>query len=106
MLYLLGILNSQLMNHYVQMRFMGNRLSGGYMRIGPPQLRQLPIMPWSDRANAIVQHTQQLLQHYAHPEPCAATLKADEQRLDDLVCQHYGLNADETAALLANSASF
>jgi hypothetical protein len=97
--YLLGILNSQLMNHYVQMRFMGNRLSGGYMRIGPPQLRQLPIMPWSDRAVSIVEQAQRLLHHTAKPESCPVILQSYEQQLDALVYQHYELDADNVALL-------
>lgn len=48
--YLLGILNSQLMTYYVRNCFSGNQLRGGYLRIGPPQLRQLPIYipQWDD----------------------------------------------------------
>ncbi|WAL60663.1 Eco57I restriction-modification methylase domain-containing protein [Thermocoleostomius sinensis] len=48
--YLLGLLNSQLLNAYFRHSFGGNRLQGGYYRVGPPQLRSLPIyMPnWDD----------------------------------------------------------
>jgi len=42
--YLLGLLNSRLLSFYLLTRFGGNRLQGGYLRIGPPQLRQLPIV--------------------------------------------------------------
>ncbi|WP_416672822.1 HsdM family class I SAM-dependent methyltransferase [Egbenema bharatensis] len=41
--YLLGLLNSQLLSVYFNHWFAGNRLQGGYFRVGPPQLRQLPI---------------------------------------------------------------
>jgi hypothetical protein len=41
--YLLALLNSQLLSLYVHHAFSGNRLHGGYYRIGPPQLRLLPI---------------------------------------------------------------
>jgi hypothetical protein len=41
--YLLGLLNSKLMTSYYQSIFGGNKMQGGYLRIGPPQLRQLPI---------------------------------------------------------------
>lgn len=41
--YLLGLLNSRLLSFYVMTQFAGNRLQGGYLRIGPPQLRQIPI---------------------------------------------------------------
>lgn len=42
--YLLGLLNSHLLTHYFRLRFGGNRLQSNYFRIGPPQLRQLPIV--------------------------------------------------------------
>ena len=41
--YILGILNSSLMSVYYSAVFGGNRLAGGYLRIGPPQIRTLPI---------------------------------------------------------------
>lgn len=41
--YLLGLLNSHLLSAYFQSCFAGNCLHGGYLRIGVPQLRQLPI---------------------------------------------------------------
>ncbi|GAB4378592.1 MAG: hypothetical protein Kow00121_30870 [Elainellaceae cyanobacterium] len=41
--YLLGLINSRLMNYYFCCAFSGNQLRGGYLRVGPPQLRQLPI---------------------------------------------------------------
>ena len=44
---LLGVLNSKLMRFYVTQMFGGNGLQGGYIRIGPPQLRQLPMPPLS-----------------------------------------------------------
>ena len=41
--HLLGILNSKAVSFYFSAVFGGNRLAGGYLRIGPPQLRRLPI---------------------------------------------------------------
>lgn len=48
--YLLGVLNSRLLSFYFTRLFQGNCLQGGYFRVGPPQLRQLPIV---DPANLI-----------------------------------------------------
>lgn len=42
--YWLGILNSRLISFYFLSRFSGNRLQGGYVRVGPPQLRDLPVV--------------------------------------------------------------
>jgi hypothetical protein len=41
--YLLALLNSRLISAYFLTRFSGNRLQGNYLRIAPPQLRELPI---------------------------------------------------------------
>ena len=41
--YLTGLLNSRLLNSVFESVFGGNKLQGGYLRIGPPQLRTLPI---------------------------------------------------------------
>jgi hypothetical protein len=64
--YLLGLLNSHLLSVYLLTRFSGNRLKGGYLRIGPPQLRQLPIVvPCSSAevaaAQAIIEYVEQRL---------------------------------------------
>ena len=45
--WLLGILNSRLIGFYYLSVFGGDRLQGGYLRIGPPQLRTLPIPEFS-----------------------------------------------------------
>jgi N-6 DNA Methylase/TaqI-like C-terminal specificity domain len=42
--YVLALLNSRFMSWYFQVCFRGNQLQGGYFRIGPTQLRQLPIV--------------------------------------------------------------
>jgi type I restriction-modification system DNA methylase subunit len=41
--YVLGILNSKVMSFFYRQRFSGLALQGGFFRIGPPQLRLLPI---------------------------------------------------------------
>ena len=41
--YLLGILNSRLIQLYFSSCFAGNQLQGGYLRVGAPQLRLLPM---------------------------------------------------------------
>jgi hypothetical protein len=41
--FLAGVLNSRLMSFYYRTVFGGNALQGGYLRIGPPQIRSLPF---------------------------------------------------------------
>ncbi|MDP2805088.1 MAG: N-6 DNA methylase, partial [Gallionellaceae bacterium] len=42
--YLVALMNSKLVNFYYDTVFGGNKLSGGYLRIGPPQLSTVPIV--------------------------------------------------------------
>jgi hypothetical protein len=51
--YLLGVLNSHLINLYFTSKFQGNSLQGGYLRVGPPQLRaiSIPQLDLSDRTD-------------------------------------------------------
>ncbi|MEO1127960.1 MAG: hypothetical protein AAFX95_28330, partial [Cyanobacteria bacterium J06639_16] len=65
---LLGILNSALMRCYVSRALGGQHLQGGYLTIGPPLLRQLPlpvITPDNSLSQALSQQvqTRQALQH-------------------------------------------
>jgi hypothetical protein len=40
---LLALLNSRLVNWYYAATWGGNRLQGGYLRVGPPQIRKIPM---------------------------------------------------------------
>lgn len=65
---LLGILNSTLMRGYISQVFGGQHLQGGYLTIGPPLLRQLPlptITPDTPLSLALCQQVRcrQALQH-------------------------------------------
>lgn len=108
--YLLGLLNSQLLSVFFNHWFAGNQLQGGYQRVGPPQLRQLPIyLP--DRANPLdCQRYEQIIGlvnqrlRLKHPAPTHLTQKAIElnqkmieidSAIDRLVCQLYQLTDEE-----------
>lgn len=54
--YLLALLNSKLITFYYQTVFGGDRLHGGYLRIGPSQLRSLPIPHVQGRNFEVVYH--------------------------------------------------
>jgi hypothetical protein len=49
--YLLAVLNSDIVSRYYAAVFGGNKLQGGYLRVGPPQLRMIPI-PFPRRIHA------------------------------------------------------
>jgi hypothetical protein len=85
--YLLGILNSRLMNFYLTSYFGGNCLKGKYLRIGAPQLRQVPIAP-ADNPSTLIHWVDRRL---------TATEEADwlDRQIDQLVYQLYGLTDAE-----------
>ncbi|MBD3882970.1 N-6 DNA methylase [Phormidium tenue FACHB-886] len=97
---LLGILNSRLIQLYFSRQFAGNQLQGGYLRVGSPQLRQLP-MPLHDSLNHLeMRQTYQKLigcvdQQLALDRPDAAI----DEAIDQLVYQLYGLTDSEIEAV-------
>lgn len=92
--YGLALLNSKLMTFYVQQVYSSSGLRGGYLRLGPPQLRTLPV-PSLDRAGdrtlqqAVIHHVDQYLQHLAIADTPASP------DIDTLVYQLYGLSPAE-----------
>ncbi|HEY9629270.1 MAG TPA: DNA methyltransferase [Coleofasciculaceae cyanobacterium] len=107
--YLLGLLNSRLLSLYFQRCFAGNCLQGGYLRVGTPQLRQLPlwmpnfanpadrqsyeqIIDWvSDRL--LLQDQLDLLP--PNPEAIRAEIARLEAAIDHHVCELYKLTEKE-----------
>lgn len=117
--YLLGILNSKLIHFYFASSFASNSLSGGYLRVGPPQLKQIPIYwgngQWGsgenvdDRPSQLIHLVEQMLlisaqQEFAKPSELQKfnnPINAIEQQIDQLVCKLYGLTTAETEMVLA-----
>lgn len=108
--YLLGLLNSQLLNMYFSQWFSGNRLQGGYLRVGPPQVKQLPICipnfsnPSEQQAYRQIIHQVDQLLHLRSPSLPSISrqqqqIQAAEQTIDRLICQLYRLTPTETQAL-------
>jgi hypothetical protein len=107
--YLLAILNSQLANFYFTRCFGGNSLSSGYLRVGPPQLRQLPIpLPNLSRSQHQARYHRliELVDRQLHLHQQLADANADWQTLqpqivtvdcaiDQLVNELYGLSDRE-----------
>lgn len=111
LLWLLGILNSRLMSFYYLSVYGGDRLQGGYLRIGPPQLRTLPV-PQYDQKNAIhrslADHVHRLLRLHSRRPTSATPLEAAvfvrqesalESQIDELVYKIYELSDAERHAI-------
>ncbi|NJO66867.1 MAG: hypothetical protein HC832_05335 [Leptolyngbyaceae cyanobacterium RM1_405_57] len=113
--YLLGILNSKLIHFYFTNSFASNSLSGGYLRVGPPQLQQIPICcrevrdgNGGDRHNALIGLVDQMLSLSAQqimlkptelPE-LQSQIEAVDQQLNQIVCELYGLTKAEIEMVL------
>ena len=108
--YLLALLNSRLMTFYYRSLFGGNCLKGGYLRIGPAQLRSLPICPQPYACTEPMQHdplvalVQQMLSLQKRLfKTSAATQRQKLERqiqkldaqIDQFIYDLYGLSAEE-----------
>jgi type I restriction-modification system DNA methylase subunit len=109
--YLVGVLNSRAVNYYYNSVFGGNKLQGGYLRVGPPQLSQIPIpvcdittQQGKSRHDKMVSMVEQMLA--AKPQLASAQSDADKEfygnkcadldrRIDALVYELYGLTEEE-----------
>jgi hypothetical protein len=111
--YLAGILNSRLVNFYYDATFGGDKLAGGYLRVGPPQLATIPLammnldMPRDRlRHDRMVAMVNQMLQFHedlasartAHEKTLLERqIAATDRQIDTLVYELYGLTGDEIA---------
>ncbi|MEB3210277.1 MAG: Eco57I restriction-modification methylase domain-containing protein, partial [Leptolyngbyaceae bacterium] len=115
LLYLLGILNSTLIHHMVLQHFSSNSLQGGYLRIGPPQLRTLPIAPpREDLGDRLIHHVQHILHLLSQARGLSPNSEENESlhrrlqqniqqtdaAIDQIVFQLYQLSQEEIEALL------
>ncbi|MCK6584864.1 MAG: Eco57I restriction-modification methylase domain-containing protein, partial [Anaerolineales bacterium] len=83
MLYLLGLLNSKLMTYYYRTTFSGLSLQGGFLRIGPPQLKELPVKVLREnntQHDKMVSLVEQMLA--LHKSLAAAKSPAEKERLE------------------------
>jgi predicted type IV restriction endonuclease len=113
--YLLGIINSKLINFWYNNVYGGKKLSGGYLRVGPGQIGQIPIRAIdptnpADQAahDQIVRLVTTLLDlhanHAAAPTDAVraalhASIAAADRQLDQLVYHLYGLTDAEIALI-------
>ncbi len=108
--YLVGLLNSKLVDYFYNSAFGGNKLSGGYLRIGPPQVKTIPIrmidfdnpadVALHDKMVALVDTMLGL--HKQLPDLTDEALRIVNARIertdrdiDELVYRLYGLSDDE-----------
>jgi type I restriction-modification system DNA methylase subunit len=107
LLYLLGILNSKLIAYYYGSVFSGLSLQGGFFRIGPPQLKELPIKilqaenPQYDKMVSLVSQMLELHKSRAgaktqsEQDVYERQIHAVDEAIDRLVYELYGLSEEE-----------
>lgn len=96
--YILGLLNAKYTSHYLRTKFEDKHLAGGYLAINKSTIEQLPFIsaapeqqqPIVDLVDAILAKKQ------ADPQ---ADTAAEEQAIDKLVYDLYGLTAEEIALI-------
>jgi len=107
--YLLALLNSKLISFYYRNLYGGDCFKGGYLRIGPQQLRSLPICPVNDSDSSqskqqLVQLVQRLLalqqqlglpETVAHHQKIQQWIYAIDQQIDQAVYKLYKLTEEE-----------
>jgi hypothetical protein len=104
MLYVLGILNSQPMHHIVMDCLGSNSLQGRYLRIGPPQLKLLPIpLPRNGLGDRLVScveermrlgRSQQSVLVSADSKSIVQHIQEIEHNIDQIVGELYQLPSD------------
>ncbi len=105
LLRLLAILNSRLVSVYLLYLFSGDRLRGGYLRVAPKKLRQLPMPLLSHPDYSIIcqdlddQVHQRLLLEQESPNPLREARQKSDRAIDDLVHQLYQLSDGDIAWL-------
>ncbi len=118
--FLLGVLNSKAASFFYSSVFGGNKLQGGYLRIGPPQLRKVPV-PVIDVSGASSKKSQHdrilvLVEEMLdfHESLGAAVseqrrrvlqrqIQAQDAEIDRLVHDLYGLTEEEIAIVEQNA---
>ena len=110
---LLAIMNSRLIDFYYRTVYGGISLSRGYLRIGPPQLREIPVRVIDEKdekdkrllrqacaaVDAITAARAQLAQGADAPQTRALESRINnlDEEIDSLVFDLYGLTDRETA---------
>ncbi|HHV39248.1 MAG TPA: N-6 DNA methylase [Tepidimicrobium sp.] len=91
--YLLGLLNSKLISFFYKTYFKSLSLKGGYLRIGPPQLKEIPILIDKTYMDEIINKTEKLSELYIMGKD--QQIASYENRINELVYKVYNLNNSE-----------
>lgn len=92
--FMLGLLNSRLINAYFSLLFVATHLRSGYIRYNATYLEQIPLItPTQHQEEKLADLTRLVVQNPKY------LTKGLDQEIDDVVNNLYGLNADEVSLL-------
>ena len=92
--YLIGLLNSKLLTFFYRTYFSSLSLAGGFLRIGAPQIKRLPIAIGDDKASSQIIELVTKICIEKQTDTTADT-NALETEIDRLVYELYSLTEDE-----------
>ena len=95
-MYVLGVLNSKLINFWFEYHFSSTKVRGGYFDLNGKQIKSIPIKPNKDYEQKIAGLVSIILKK-KEDNPIEVT--AEEQRIDHLVYHLYGLTYDEVLVI-------
>lgn len=91
--YIIGIMNSKLMTFYYRHYFSSLSLSGGYLRIGPPQIKNLPIAFNKEIYDSIIYEVDRLIAFYEAND--LVNISYAEQSINEYVYSLYNISTEE-----------
>ena len=108
---ILAVMNSKLIYNFLKNKFRGNVLQGGYLRLGPPEIKQIPIPNPKQNANKqnnrIIKFVDKMLRliDLSQKEPensekwksIKSEIEKTDRKIDEEVYKLYGLTAKEIA---------
>ncbi|HZJ84954.1 MAG TPA: TaqI-like C-terminal specificity domain-containing protein, partial [Syntrophomonadaceae bacterium] len=99
--YLVALLNSKLITYFFNSYFSSLSLSGGYLRVGPPQIKQIPISLGSTTEQKEIVDKVEVIIDLADKNDCNIDLEKQviaektKNEIDQLVYRIYNLTPEE-----------
>lgn len=91
--YIIAILNSKLITFYYKYYFSSLSLAGGYLRIGPPQIKQIPIAFNKEIYDILIHEVDKLIKYYKYDDKENIYIK--EEVINNCVYKLYNINEEE-----------
>lgn len=91
--YIIAILNSKLMTFYYRQYFSSLSLQGGYLRIGPPQIKEIPIAYDEKIYKELIDEVGNIVNYYQNQD--VDNISLIEKNINNLVYSLYNISADE-----------